>query len=224
MVELSPVTDPAVDRPTTQMRTIRSDRAQGGVLWRGAAWALRALSRLMWRARLEELGPRSWIARPAYFVGHKYIRIGSLVRIWHHARIEALPTEEGHGRVSIGDGTNIQAYVHIGAAESVVLGRNVVVGSHVLIIDHDHDFSDPRSPMARHERVVSSPVHIEDGVWIGEGVKILRGVRIGKGSVIGAGSVVTRSVPEFSMAVGVPARVIRRFDSSAGQWLIAEGA
>jgi acetyltransferase-like isoleucine patch superfamily enzyme len=57
--------------------------------------------------------------------------------------------------------------------------------------------------------MVSKPIEIGDDVWIGTGVKILKGVKIGKGAVIGAGSVVTRDIPPYSIAVGIPARVIK---------------
>lgn len=53
-----------------------------------------------------------------------------------------------------------------------------------------------------------APIHIEDDVWIGAGVKVLKGVTIGKGSVIGAGAVVTKDIPPYSIAAGVPCRVI----------------
>lgn len=58
--------------------------------------------------------------------------------------------------------------------------------------------------------MVSEPIEIGDDVWIGTGVKILKGVKIGEGAVIGAGSVVTRDIPPYSVAVGVPARVIKK--------------
>ena len=67
-------------------------------------------------------------------------------------------------------------------------------------------------------RVRVAPTVLEEGVYVGERVAILRGVRIGRGSVIGTNSVVTKDVPEYCVAVGVPARVVSRFDVESSTW------
>ena len=70
-------------------------------------------------------------------------------------------------------------------------------------------FSDPE--MLIHEQgMIGLGIKIEDDVWIGAGAIILDGVTIGRGSVIGAGAVVTKNIPPYSVAVGVPARVIKK--------------
>ena len=90
-------------------------------------------------------------------------------------------------------------------------GKDVLIGSSVFISDHDHGtvtFSDLSiAPTAR--PLISSPVVIEDNVWIGEKVVILKGVRVGRNSVVAAGAVVTKNVPPYSVVAGVPAKVVR---------------
>ena len=71
----------------------------------------------------------------------------------------------------------------------------------------------------RYIRVLASPVEIGANVWLGERVCVLRGVTIGEGSIVGAGSVVTKDIPPRSIAVGAPARVIRRWDEAAHRWV-----
>lgn len=123
-------------------------------------------------------------------------------------------------------GRNVQLndYVHIGAIERVEIGDDVLIASRVFISDHDHgryDVPDPRcTPDVPPDQrpVVSKPVKIGRNVWIGEQVCILAGVTIGEGSIIGAGSVVTRDVPPNSIAVGSPARCVRRFDPVEKAW------
>ncbi len=66
------------------------------------------------------------------------------------------------------------------------------------------------------------PVHIDDNTWIGNGVAVLLGVRIGKGCVIGANSVVTKNIPDFCIAVGMLARVLKKFDFERGKWVTCE--
>ena len=65
----------------------------------------------------------------------------------------------------------------------------------------------------------AKPVHIGDKVWVGESVCILPGVTIGECSIIGAGSVVTKSIPPYSIAVGTPAKVIKRYNFDTRSWI-----
>jgi lipopolysaccharide O-acetyltransferase len=114
--------------------------------------------------------------------------------------------------------------VHIGAIDCVRIGNDVLIASCVFIADHNHGGFEGEDPadspdVAPSDRPLKSrPVVIGDKVWIGEGVCILPGVTIGRGSVIGAGAVVTRDVPAECVAVGNPARVVKRYDRQAQQW------
>ncbi len=110
------------------------------------------------------------------------------------------------------------AYAHIGAAESGRIGRGVSIASSVYISDHDHDWCDPGEPAILNERLRTAAVEIGDFVWLGERAIVLKGVTIGAYSVIGAGSIVTRDVPPYTLAVGAPARVIRRYDHERRLW------
>lgn len=172
-----------------------------------------------WKCRLREFGKGSRIDRPAFLVGGQGIRIASHVHIWRESRIEALNANPDEVRIHIGAGTCIQPGVHLGAVLRVEIGRGVLMASRVYITDHDHDWSDPDDPVILNGRLVAAPVTIGDYVWLGEGVMVLKGVHIGERSVVGAGSIVTRSIPPLSVAVGAPARVIRRFDRSLNQWV-----
>ena len=93
---------------------------------------------------------------------------------------------------------------------NIYVGDRVMIGPNVTITSGAH----PISPALRnHDVQYNLPVIIEDHVWIGAGAIILPGVRIGKDSVIGAGSVVTKDIPDNVLAVGNPARVIRKIES-----------
>ncbi len=96
----------------------------------------------------------------------------------------------------------------------VVIGALTMLSSEVQVIGQDHDSTNAQCPMRlafpKHSRPVTI---IEADCWIGSRVTIMEGVRIGRGSVVGAASVVTKSIPPYSIAVGSPAKVIRkRFD------------
>jgi lipopolysaccharide O-acetyltransferase len=164
------------------------------------------------------------IRRPAYVRGPGKIRFGAGFTSGPGLRIDCW--EEAASLV-IGKGVQVNNNVHIGVSASVVIGDQVLIASNVFISDHSHgvysgaaDHSSPMVPPA--ERVeLRMPVIIEDNVWLGEHVCVLPGVHIGKGVVVGAGSVVTRSLPEYSIAVGAPARVVKRFDFSRKVWVPA---
>ena len=74
---------------------------------------------------------------------------------------------------------------------------------------HDHAFTDPGRPARWQGTANAVPVMIGDGTWLGHNVTVTAGVSIGRGAVIAAGAVVTRDVPPYSLAVGIPARVVR---------------
>jgi lipopolysaccharide O-acetyltransferase len=139
--------------------------------------------------------------------------------------MDALPVgAAGNPLIRFGKDVQINDFVHIGAIESVTIHDHVLIASRVFISDHNHGcysgrspHSDPHSvPVER--QLSSSPVVIEENVWIGESVSILPGVTIGRGSIIAAQSVVSRSIPPNSIAAGAPARVIKTFNSVSRCW------
>lgn len=90
----------------------------------------------------------------------------------------------------------------------IVVGDNVLFGPNTQVLAVDHVFVDPKIPIMD-QGITAQGIRIEDNCWIGAGAIVLDGITIGQGSCIGAGAVVTKSIPPNSLAVGVPARVIR---------------
>lgn len=90
----------------------------------------------------------------------------------------------------------------------IKIGNNVRIAPNVMMISANHVFENPDIPI-REQGMEVKPITIEDDVWVAGRVNIIAGVTIGKGSVIGAGSVVTKDIPPYSVAVGVPAKVIK---------------
>jgi acetyltransferase-like isoleucine patch superfamily enzyme len=96
---------------------------------------------------------------------------------------------------------------------NITIGRDTMIASHTGIYANNHGFADLNVPIALQE-VSAKGIEIGEDCWIGSGVRILDGVSIGRGSVIGAGAVVTKDIPPYSIAVGVPAKVIARRDGN----------
>lgn len=116
--------------------------------------------------------------------------------------------------MKIGKGTKIAATVDVdqSAPELITIGANVWITRGVMILCHQRDLNEYEVDKPVMDcPLIYKPVVINDGAHIGIGSIIMPGVTIGKGAVIGAGSVVTRDVPDYSVAVGVPAKVIKSF-------------
>ena len=165
------------------------------------------INQLRWKWRFESFGWRSTLQKCVMLTNPQKIHIGSGVIIRKGARIEVV--ERNCGRLSIGDNTAVQFNFHCGAASSVTIGKDVVIGGNVYITDHDHCFDDPHLSVRRNSKLVSAPVLIEDSCFLGEGCVILKGVTIGKRSVVGANAVVTKNIPPYSVACGNPATIIK---------------
>jgi acetyltransferase-like isoleucine patch superfamily enzyme len=121
----------------------------------------------------------------------------------------------GVGDVSIGNHTIIGlANVIIGP---VRIGNDVMLAQNIVVSGLNHGYEDVNlSPSA--QQVSCKQITISDDVWIGANCVITAGVTLGKHSIIGAGSVVTKDVPDFCVAVGNPAKVIKRYNSGSGKW------
>jgi acetyltransferase-like isoleucine patch superfamily enzyme len=117
-------------------------------------------------------------------------------------------------RVLIGRGSSITGH------RSVVIEDDVWTGQQVHLTDMNHGYTDLDLPIGQ-QADPEAPVHVGAGSWLGHGVVVLPGVHIGRHVVVGAGSVVTRDLPDRSVAVGVPARVIRRYDDALG-WVAVD--
>ena len=114
------------------------------------------------------------------------------------------------GQVAIGDDSSVNAYsILVGVKDGpITIGNGVRIAPHVMMFASNHRFENIDIPIYK-QHVDAAPITIEDDVWIAGMVMITAGVHIGRGSVIGAGAVVTKDIPPWSVAVGVPARVIK---------------
>lgn len=174
--------------------------------------------RMIHGGRFAKLGDGTSLPDGLALLGPQHMEIGDRVLIGRYARLEAIGEDNGV-KLRVGTRSRIGPYAHIGAALSLTIGEYVGIASGVLIIDHDHDFRDPREGYYGTGYLLASPIVIKDKAWIGERAIVLKGVTIGEGAIVGAGALVNRDVPAYSIAVGVPAKVVRRFDFELGQWV-----
>jgi len=116
------------------------------------------------------------------------------------------------GDITLGDNVNIGFYSEIFSGSSVTVGRHGLFAAYTYLVGGGHEFE--RADRAVLEQPRSSKgIALGDNVWLGAGAKVLDGVRLGNDVVVGAGAVVTSDLPDGAVAVGIPARVVRRRES-----------
>ena len=172
----------------------------------GTVSNVRAVLRAYWYLRhADRVGTkvRVW-GRPS-IANRGKMCIGDRVRLDSRIATLELVTDAG-ATLEIETGTYINYGCSIGATRFVKIGPFCTIGTHVIIMDNNYHRLEPQR---RQERPDSAPVTLGENVWLGARVIVLPGVTIGDCSVVGAGSVVTRDIPPHSLAVGLPAKVVR---------------
>ncbi len=155
-------------------------------------------------------GGRSVIELPVRIVGERMIKIGSGVFVGGSSWLQAIGDPvPGAARLEIGDGTCIAGHCVLSAVESLVVGTSVLMARNVYIADHSHAFTDPSCPILDQGTDKVAAVRVGDGAWLGQNTVLLPGVTVGAGAVVGANSVVRDDVPDRTLVVGAPARVVR---------------
>lgn len=148
----------------------------------------------------------------------KYFKPGKYVRFGSGTRIQSYLGE----KMIVGNSTYIVNNCSFLIGGPINIGNNVLIASNVLITSENHQINPEDKMSYGQQPLVAKGVTISDGCWIGEKVVILPGVNIGKKCVIGAGSVVSHSIPDYSIAVGNPARIIKRYDFDKHKWIRCE--
>ncbi|WP_312420870.1 acyltransferase [Anaerospora hongkongensis] len=173
---------------------------------------------LYYRIFFKSIGRKSIIRRPLLLLNTQYIDIGERVFIRDNVRLEVVCLNNKIPQLSIGHNTNIEQNVHIICHDSLKIGRDVSITANCAIVDVTHPYNILTEKIGTCISSETSKVIIGDGTFIGIGSVILPNVIIGKRVVIGANSVVTKDIPDYSIAVGNPARVIKRFNLETGKW------
>lgn len=151
----------------------------------------------------------------------RYVWLGAHVYIGRNDRIEGVPYYNGRTYtplIILHDRVSIQQNSHLTCAEKIEIGANTAIAANVTITDINHPYEDITKPIERQPLDVK-PVTIGEDCKIYNNCVILPGVNIGKHCCIGANSVVTHDVPDYSVAVGSPARVIKRYSFEEKKWI-----
>ncbi len=153
-----------------------------------------------------------------YLIKGKNLSIYDNVYIGDHCWLSANPlTGESESNLTINKGCNIGRFNEIYATKEIILEENVLTAERVYITDNIHGYENIDLPIMKQPIVQKDTVRIGEGSWLGVGVSVI-GANIGKNCVIGANAVVTHDIPDYSVAVGIPAKVIKRYNFSTKRW------
>jgi acetyltransferase-like isoleucine patch superfamily enzyme len=150
--------------------------------------------------------------------GIQNIDIGKKVSIQYKTWLAARPlTGESKCCLKIEDGALIGHFNHIYCTGQITIGKNVLTADKVYISDNLHEYEDISLSVLKQPIKQLQPVVIGEGAWLGENVCVI-GANVGCGSVIGANSVVTKNIPDYCVAVGAPARVVKKYNHNTKLW------
>lgn len=166
--------------------------------------------------KIKSVGENVNISKPLYLRGN--VIIGDNVTIHEGAWIECYSlTDVPNPVLIVGNGSVIGHFNEIYSTGGVILEQNVLTADRVYISDCSHGYLDTAEPIKSQPIVQRKTVRIGEGSWLGINVCII-GASIGKNCVIGANSVVTKDIPDYCIAVGSPAHIIKRYDVKSKTW------
>ena len=184
----------------------------------------RLLEQIIWnkqRKRFKYVGKGGHLGRESKIVHPECISIGDNFVAGRGIKLQVWKEFNGikmrmEPEMVIGSNVAIMDRCQLSCAKAVYIGEGTLLGENVFVTDNYHgkgEGEELKIPPHKRRLYVKGPVRIGKNVWIGRNVCIMPGVSIGDGVTIGANAVVTKDIPEFSVAVGVPAKVVRQIDS-----------
>jgi acetyltransferase-like isoleucine patch superfamily enzyme len=194
-----------------------------GALFAAAANFRKTCMMARLRRSLNYCGPNVNVVSPEQIISPEHISLGETVWIMDHTSIAAQKHYWWSGQsfspeITIDDYTFINRFSLISSFNKIYIGKKVIIADGVYIADYTHGYQDTEKSVTENPIEVYGTIEIGDGSWIGAHACVFGDLTIGKHCVIGANAVCTRSLPDYSIAVGAPARVVKRFDPESGAW------
>lgn len=171
--------------------------------------------------RINHIGKDSKVGLLYNFLNGKYISIGDRTAIGRYARFLCYDKFNGkkyNPKIQIGNNCIFGPCITILSSDLIKIEDNVAFAGYITLVNENHGMDVENILPFYKQTLTSAPIIIGEGSWIGERCVVLPGVTIGKKCVIGSGSVVNKSIPDYCIAVGNPARVIKKWSFEKHQW------
>lgn len=164
---------------------------------------------------------RSCLGKPYSVLNSQYIEVGHNVKIKKNSRIECFSMfggKEYEPRLIFEDGVIVGFNCTFFCTDTLRIGHDTILAGGCMVTTENHGIN-PESALPYHAQpLTSAPVSIGNGCWLGQNVCVLPGVKIGCKCIIGSNAVVNKDIPDYSIAVGVPARVIKTYNFDKCKW------
>jgi len=177
------------------------------------------LSKLKLFFHKKDIGKNTYIDSTVNVFGWSHISIGDNTLVGEQSWLNINEREEGFKHIVIGNYCYIGRRNLLSSSRQLILSDYVMTNNECKFLGSNHVFDNPETPYIATGTTSDGIQKIGVNVWVGAGVIVLGNVSIGHGSIIGAGSVVTKDIPPFSIAVGNPCKVIKRYDYKKNKWV-----
>lgn len=172
-----------------------------------------------YKIRFKSINWTASLIAPLQINGANHMTIGAGASVGYKSWITANPlANEPNCELIISEGCTIGNFNHIYATGILVFEKNVLTAERVYVSDNLHGYSDINISIKDNPIRQNGHVVIGEGSWLGENVCVI-GASIGKHCVIGANAVVTHDIPDYSVAVGNPAKIIKKYDFNTAKWI-----
>jgi acetyltransferase-like isoleucine patch superfamily enzyme len=178
---------------------------------------MKHLFKILFSSKFKYFGKNVALISPDSIQGEEYIKIDDNTLINSMAWLLALKTRDEAPYVNIGKNVYIGRFFHLVSIREVIIQDNVLIADKVYISDNIHEYQDISLPIKDQPIKFKNKVVIGKNSWLGENVSII-GAQIGKHCIIGSNSVVNKNIPDYCMAVGSPAKIIKRYNNNTNEW------
>lgn len=178
------------------------------------------LTYIKYKKRFGKMGHKCVVEKPILTTNLRNVFLDSCIQIRKNSRIETIEqwgAQKFQPTVTIGKNTSIEQNLHLTCAQKIIIGKNVIISAYVMITDIDHSYQEINKNVLKQQLEVKT-VYIGDYCFIGMGAKIMPGSKIGRNCVIGANSIVKGEIPAYSVVVGTPAKVIKKYNFETEKW------
>ena len=176
-------------------------------------WILRAL---IYKPFFGKFGFPSYIGKPIFIGNFKRIFIDKKVRIMPNARIEVV---DKNSSIVFEDNISIAQNLHIisGGNQELRISKNTTFSANVFITNVDHEYQDINTHIME-QKLIFNKTFISENCFIGYGAVIQAGTILGKQCIVGSNAVVRGTFPDYCVIVGIPAKIIKRYDEKSAVW------
>lgn len=167
-----------------------------------------------------ECGKKSFIYKPVLLTGKRNIHLGNYVCFREGSRIEVISEycgEKYKSKLTIGNNVSFENDAHISCVGCITIGDNCVFSVRAMILSEMHSYDDVGVNVL-HTKLKHADVEIGKNCFFGADVKVFPGVKIGENVIAGSNTIINHDVPPYSVVVGAPARIIKRYNFSNKRW------